>query len=103
MVTLLLRFAVATHRQTELLAFLARAKPYYEAPGGITVRLLQDVGDPRQLIEVVTYRDEETWRRDQQRVEADPRMHELLAEWRAFHLANATVETYREVVIPESG
>ena len=97
---LMLRFSVATRRHEDLLAFLARAKPYYEEPGGIDVRLFRNLSTPEQFIEVVTYRDEAAYRRDQHRVENDPRMKALLAEWRSLHLDGVGVETYAEVVIP---
>lgn len=96
----MLRFSVATESHEDLVAFLARAKPYYEEPGGIDVRLLRNLNAPDQFVEVVTYRDETAYRRDQLRVENDPRMKALLAEWRSFHLDGVSVETYEEVAVP---
>ena len=97
---LMLRFSVAAHRHEDLVAFLARAKPYYEEPGGIEVRLFRNPETPEQFLEMVTYRDEAAYRRDQLRVESDPRMKSLLEEWRSLHLGGVGVETYEEVVVP---
>lgn len=100
MVTLMLRFSVATDRHGELKAFLARARPYYEQPGGIHVRLLENLAGPGDFVEIVEYQDEETYRRDQVRVETDPGMKALLAEWRTFHVGGLVVEAYRDTPLP---
>ena len=97
---LILRFPVPAHRHDGLLAFLARAKPYYEQPGGIRVRLLRSRDDPGQFVEIVEYRDEEAYERDQARVASDPRMKALLEEWRGFHSGPSTVEAWQEIPIP---
>jgi quinol monooxygenase YgiN len=81
-VLLHLRFRVQPGRREEFLAFLRDAVPFYEAPGGIRIGLLQDVADPDRFIEVVEYADEETYQRDQARVGSDPGMRGYLSRWR---------------------
>ncbi len=44
-VELHLRLRVQRGRREEFLAFLREATPYYEAPGGIEIRLLEDLAD----------------------------------------------------------
>jgi quinol monooxygenase YgiN len=97
---LTLRFPVSTHRHGELMAFLARAKPYYEQPGGIRVRLLQGVESPEEFLEIVEYRDQDAYERDQERVAADPGMKALLEEWRGLHSGPLIVEAFRELTVP---
>ena len=98
--TVILRFYVGTSRHAELLAFLARAKPCYERPGGIRVRLFQNLDLPEDFIEVVEYLDEGAYRRDQIRVAADPDMQALLQEWRGLHAGPLSANSYRELTIP---
>lgn len=86
--------AAAGHRG-ELVAFLAEAIPFYEAPGGIRVRLLWDVTDEDRFVEVVEYADAAAYERDQQRVEHDPQMGEYLRRWNALLDAPPEVVTYR--------
>ena len=100
MVTLILQFSVAASRHGELLAFLARAKPYYEHPGGIRVRLFQSLNSPEEFIEVVEYRDEKAYGHDQLRVDTDPDMRALLQEWRALHSGPVSAQAYGELSIP---
>ncbi|MCA0176484.1 MAG: antibiotic biosynthesis monooxygenase [Proteobacteria bacterium] len=77
-----------------LRAFLARAIPFYEAPGDISVRLLQQVDDPDVFIEVVAYATVAAFDADQQRVEHDPEMQRWLAEWRTLLAGPPRVVVY---------
>jgi len=90
-----LRGRAAPSRRGELLAFLAEAIPFYEAPGGIRVRLLWDVTDENRFIEVVEYVDATIYDRDQQRAEHDPQMGEYLRRWRGLLDGPPEVVTYR--------
>jgi hypothetical protein len=90
-----LRGRAARGRRADLVAFLAEAIPFYEAPGGIRVRLLWDVTDPDQFIEVVEYADVAAHDRDQHRVEHDSRMRDYLQRWRALLDGPPEVVTYR--------
>ena len=81
-VLLHLRFRVQAGRREDFLAFLREAIPFYESPGGIRIGLLQDAADPDRFIEVVEYADEETYQRDQARVESDTEMGGYLSRWR---------------------
>lgn len=90
-----LRFRVKPGKRGEFLEFLRGAIPFYEAPGGIAVRLLEDLKDDHRFIELVLYDDEGAYARDQERVAHDPAMKELLARWRALLEAPPVVEVYR--------
>lgn len=90
-----LRGRAAAGRREELVAFLAEAIPFYEAPGGIRVRVLWDVADQDRFVEVVEYADTITHDRDQQRVRHDPRMGQYLRRWRELLDGPPEVVTYR--------
>lgn len=92
-----LRCRVSPGSRAAFLGFLSGAIPFYESPGGITVRLLQDLHDDHRFIEVVRYADEGTFALDQQRVEDDPTMKTYLARWRELLAEPVTVEVYRHV------
>jgi quinol monooxygenase YgiN len=94
-VDLHLRCRVAPGRRSDFLAFLRDAIPFYETPGGIQVRLLEDSRDDHRFIELVLYQDQATYERDQQRVANDPTMKEYLARWRALLAEPPSVEVYR--------
>jgi quinol monooxygenase YgiN len=89
-----LRIRVQPGRRDEFLAFLREAIPFYESPGGIQIRLLQDLHDDHRFIELVLYDDQAAYQRDQVRVETDPAMRQYLARWRALLTEPPVVEVY---------
>lgn len=94
-VELHLRCRVAPGKRAEFIAFLREAIPFYQAPGGIEVRLLEDLADDHRFIELVGYADEAVYRRDQERVEHDATMKAYLARWRGLLAQPPVVEVYR--------
>jgi quinol monooxygenase YgiN len=94
-VELHLRVRVKSGRRGEFLEFLRGAVTFYEKPGGIRVRLLEDRADPERLIECVDYADEDTFEVDQGRAEHDPEMRRYLERWRSLLDGPPTVEIYR--------
>ena len=93
-VELHLRIRIKPRMRQEFLAFLRGATPFYEAPGGIAIRLLEDRSDDHRFIELVLYENEEAFLRDQQRVEHDPAMKAYLETWRALLAEKPVVEVY---------
>jgi hypothetical protein len=85
---------VAAGRRAELVEFLREAIVFYEYPDGIRVRVLWDVNDRDQFVEVVEYADRATYDRDQLRVDQDPRMREYLRRWRALLAEPPQVRTF---------
>ena len=92
-----LRVRVATGRREAFFAFLREAIPYYEGPGGIEIRLLQDKADDHRFIELVLYEDEQAYERDQERVASDPVMKRYVERWRSLLAEPPQVEVYRLV------
>lgn len=80
-----------------LLDFLREAAPYYEAPGGIRMRLLQDANNPDKFIEEFEYATSEAFETDNLRVENDPVMRSYLDRWRALLADKAEVTVYHDV------
>lgn len=80
-----------------LLEFLREATPFYEAPGGIRMRLLQRVDDPDSFIEEVEYRGAAEFDADNLRVESDEEMKRYLDRWRSLLEGKAEVTVYQDV------
>ena len=81
MIVLHLAGRVPDGGRARLEAFLAEARPFYEAPGGVRVRLQWDRADPARFLEIMEYADEAAYLADQERVERDPVMRSWLARW----------------------
>lgn len=90
-----LRFRLKPGMRETYFAFLAEGKPFYEAPGGIEVRLLTDLKDDHSFIELILYDDLATYQRDQHRVENDTEMKVFLQRWRELLAEPPVVEVYR--------
>ncbi len=93
-VDLHLRVRVRQGRRDAFLSFLREAIPYYESPGCIKIRLLEDRSDDHRFIELVLYDSESDYLKDQARVESDPTMRSLLARWRELLAEPPIVEVY---------
>jgi [ribosomal protein S5]-alanine N-acetyltransferase len=95
-VDLHLRIRVKREKRGAFDAFLSEAIPFYEAPGGIRVRLVQEEQDSSRLIEIVEYASEEAYKQDQKRVESDPTMKAYLGRWRDLLDGPPEVLVYHE-------
>jgi quinol monooxygenase YgiN len=96
-----LRIRLRPNLREAFLAFLHEAVPFYEGPGGIRIRLLENPSDQDRFIEVVEYADQATCDRDQVRVAQDPHMQSYLARWRALLAEPPTLEWYRVVTVSQ--
>ena len=92
-----LRLRIAPGRREEYLSFLREGIPFYESPGGIEVRLLEDKADDHKFIELILYENEQVYTKDQDRVANDPEMKQFLERWRALLAEPPQVEVYRLV------
>lgn len=90
-----LRIQVRPGKRLAFLDFLGEAVPVYESPGGIRVRLLEDLSNDHRFIEVVCYDDESAYWQDQERIAHDPEVKRLLERWRALLVRPPEVEVYR--------
>lgn len=97
MIVLHLAARVPEGGRADLEAFLAQARVFYEAPGGIRVRLQWDRDDPRAFVEIMEYADEAAYLADAARVESDPEMRAWLARWHGLLEGPVTVTTYDDV------
>lgn len=96
MIVLYLHARVLPGRRRDLEAFLVEARPVYEEPEGVAVRLQWSCTDPDVFAEIMEYRDREVYERDQARVENDPRMRALIGRWHGLLAEGPRVEVYDE-------
>lgn len=99
MITLYLHGRVLPGHRADLERFLGEARPVYEEPAGVRVRLQWSLDDPDAFVEIMEYRDRAVYERDQERVEADPRMRGLIERWHALLAEGPRVSTFDEVSI----
>jgi hypothetical protein len=95
--TLHLKIRTATPDAKQLLPFIKAAIPFYEAYGQMRIRLLHNVDDPTQFVQVVEYETEEAFELTRQRFAGDPTLRAYLQTWRALTLAAVEVDVYEDV------
>lgn len=83
-IILLLHIRTRRGRQEELVRFLREAVPFYEQPGGIRIRLLQNLADPDKFIEIAEYENYQAYSEDQNRVRTDATMKTFLSGWHSL-------------------
>jgi hypothetical protein len=83
----------------QFLTFIKATAPYYELFGGRQVRLLQNVDNPSQFIQVVDYEIDQTFETGRQQFASDPRMQAFLQSWRQMFPGSVEVDVFREVAV----
>ena len=73
-----------TAETKQLLPFIKAAIPFYEAFGRTRIRLLHNVDDPTQFVQVVEYETEEALEMNRQRIAGDPTLRAFLQTWRTL-------------------
>jgi hypothetical protein len=97
--TLYLHGRVLPGHRDDLARFLAEARPVYEEPDGVSVRLQWSLDDPDAFVEIMEYCDRAVYEHDQPRVEVDPRMRALIERWHALLAEGPRVSAYDEAAV----
>jgi len=81
----------------QLLPFMKAAIPFYEAFGRTRIRLLHNVDDPTQFVQVVEYETEEAFELNRQRIASDPTLRAFLQTWRTLLAQAVEIDVYEDV------
>src|SRR5258707_7576989 len=92
-----LRFTLPTADPTQFAALIKATAPYYELFGGKQVRLLQNVDNPSQFIQLVDYEIHQSFETSRQQIAGDPRLQAFLQAWRQMFPGSVEVDVFREV------
>lgn len=92
-----LKFTLPTADPTQFVALIKATEPYYELFGGRQVRLLQNVDNPAQFIQIIDYDIPHSLETSRQQIAGDPRLQSFLQAWRQMFPGNVEVDIFREV------
>jgi hypothetical protein len=81
----------------QLLPFIKAAIPFYEVFGRTRIRLLHNVDDPTQFVQVVEYETDEAFEMNRQRIAGDPTMRAFLQTWRTLLSQAVEIDVYEDV------
>jgi hypothetical protein len=91
------KFTLPTADPAQFVAFIKATEPYYELFGGKQVRLLQNVDQPAQFIQIVDYEVHETFENSRQQIAGDPRLQAFIQAWRQMFPGNIEIDIFREI------
>ena len=97
--TLHLKFTLPTADPAQLQAFIKATAPYYEMFGGRQVRLLQNVDNPGQFIQVLDYDVHQSVENSRQQIASDPRLQAFLQSWRQMFPGSVEVYVFRDIAV----
>jgi hypothetical protein len=95
--TLQFKFTLPTADPTQFLGFIKATEPYYELFGGKQVRLLQNVDNPAQFVQIIDYEIHQSFETSRQQIASDPRLQAFLQGWRQMFPGTVEVDVFREV------
>jgi hypothetical protein len=82
---------------SQLIALAKAAIPFYQAFGGARIRLLRNVDDPSQFMQVVEYEMDEALELNRQKIAGDPMMRTYLESWRMVLKGAPEIDVYEDV------
>lgn len=94
--TLHLKFTLPTSDVTQFLTFIRAMAPYYQLFGGRQRRLLQNVDNPAQFIQIVDYDIDHSIETSRQQIAADARFQTFLQSWRQMFPGTIEVDVFRD-------
>jgi hypothetical protein len=81
----------------QLLSLVKAAIPFYEAFGGVRIRLLRNVDDPAQFVQLVEYEMDAAIELNRQKIASDPMMRTYLEAWRSVLKGAPEIDVYEDV------
>jgi hypothetical protein len=81
----------------QIRALMRPALPFFEAWGGGRVRMLRNVDDPSQFVQVVEYELPEAMDINRHRIASDPTLRTFLQTWRTMFGGAVEVDVYEDV------
>jgi len=92
-----LKFMLPTADPTQFVSLIKATEPYYELFGGKQVRLLQNVDNPAQFVQIIDYEVHPSFETSRQQIAGDPRLQAFLQAWRQMFPGTVEVDIFREV------
>jgi len=92
-----LRFTLPTADPSQFVRLIKATAPYYELFGGKQVRLLQNVDNPAQFIQIIDYEIPQSFELSRHQIAADPRLQAFLQAWRQMFPGTVEFDIFCEV------
>ena len=91
------KFRMPNADTDQLVALVKSAMPFYQAASGARARLLRNVDDPSQFIQVLEYEVPQMLEMNRQAIAGDPLFQSYLRTWRTLVPGGVEVDVYEDV------
>jgi hypothetical protein len=91
------RFTMPGGDPQQLLSMMHAARPFYQAFGGVAVKLLHNADDPAKFIQVIEYETPASLEQNRQQIASDARVQAYLQAVRTWVPGVVEMEVYRAV------
>jgi hypothetical protein len=81
---------------TTVLASMMKV-PMYAALGDVQMRLLRNVDDPAQFLQIIEYQADQALELNRHNVANNPTMHNYVQSWRTFFPGGVEIDVYEDV------
>jgi hypothetical protein len=81
----------------QMIALMQGAAPFWRTLGSASIRVLQNVDDPAQLLVEVEYEADAALELNRQKIASDPMMRTYLQGWRQMLAGSADMDVYEDV------
>jgi hypothetical protein len=80
-----------------LASMMKNAAPMYRAFGDVRIRLLRNVDDQAQFLQVIEYQVDQTMEQSRQKLASDPITQNIVQAWRALFPGAVEIDVYEDV------
>jgi hypothetical protein len=91
------KFTLPTGDASQLASMVKAGRPFIAAFGGRRVRLLQNVDDPKRIVQEIEYETHEALELNRHKLASDPRIQAYLMAWRSMFAGAVEVDVYQEL------
>ena len=92
-----LRMKLPSADAAQLLSFVKAASFFYQTMGATRFRLLRNVDDPTQLVQVLEYETQGALELNRHRIASDPAVRGFLQTWRTLLMGAIEIDVYEDV------
>ncbi len=80
-----------------LATMIKNSVPLYSAWGDVRMRLLRNVDDPAQFLQIIEYQTDPELELNRHNLASNPMMHNYIQAWRTFFPGGIEIDVYEDV------
>jgi hypothetical protein len=82
---------------TVLASTIKSSAPFYAALGDVRMRLLRNVDDPAQFLQIIEYQTDQALELNRHNLASNPTVHNYIQAWRTLFPGGIEIDVYEDV------